>query len=64
MTLPFGGSGVTAVEALMNNRKAISIDINPMAVFIVQSLIAPVKQTEFTQAFEEVNVTVYVPLAA
>ncbi|MFM9157228.1 MAG: DNA methyltransferase, partial [Dolichospermum sp.] len=25
---PFGGSGVTAIEALMNNRKAISIDIN------------------------------------
>lgn len=35
---PFGGSGVTVVEALMNNRKGISIDINPMAVFLVQSL--------------------------
>lgn len=30
---PFGGSGVTAIEALMNNRKGINIDINPMAVF-------------------------------
>jgi 16S rRNA G966 N2-methylase RsmD len=52
---PFGGSGVTAVEALMNNRKAISIDINPMAVFIVQSLIAPVKSSELAAAFEEVR---------
>ncbi|MBU1631237.1 MAG: type I restriction enzyme HsdR N-terminal domain-containing protein, partial [Candidatus Omnitrophica bacterium] len=52
---PFGGSGVTAVEAMMNNRKAISIDINPMAVFIVQSLIAPVKQSEISDAFQRVK---------
>lgn len=52
---PFGGSGVTAIEALMNNREAINIDINPMAVFLVQSLIAPVNQTEFAKAFEEVK---------
>ena len=52
---PFGGSGVTAIEALMNNRNAINIDLNPMAVFLVQSLIAPVKQSELTQAFNEVK---------
>jgi 16S rRNA G966 N2-methylase RsmD len=52
---PFGGSGVTAVEALMNNRRAINIDLNPMAVFMVQSLIAPVKQSDLTQAFNEVK---------
>ncbi|MBI4822847.1 MAG: type I restriction enzyme HsdR N-terminal domain-containing protein [Nitrospirae bacterium] len=49
---PFGGSGITPIEALMNNRKAISIDINPMAVFMVQSLIAPVKQQDLLEAFE------------
>lgn len=52
---PFGGSGVTPIEAMMNNRKAISIDLNPMAVFIVQSLIAPVKQEELAEAFERVK---------
>lgn len=52
---PFGGSGVTAIEALMNNRKAISIDINPMAVFIVQALIAPVKQSEISDSFQRVK---------
>ncbi|MFN4086867.1 MAG: DNA methyltransferase [Spirosomataceae bacterium] len=52
---PFGGSGITAIEALMNNRNAINIDLNPMAVFLVQSLIAPVKQSELTQAFNEVK---------
>lgn len=52
---PFGGSGVTAIESLMNNRKAISIDINPMAVFLVQSLIAPVKESKLSEAFLRVK---------
>ncbi|MDR1195606.1 MAG: type I restriction enzyme HsdR N-terminal domain-containing protein [Endomicrobium sp.] len=51
----FGGSGVTAIEALMNDRKAINIDLNPMAVFLVNSLIVPVKQSELAKAFEEVK---------
>jgi hypothetical protein len=52
---PFGGSGITAVEALMNNRSAINIDLNPMAVFLVQSLIAPVTTSDLTNAFNEVK---------
>lgn len=52
---PFGGSGVTAIEALMNNRNAINIDLNPMAVFLVKSLIAPVKQSDLAKAFDEVK---------
>jgi len=52
---PFGGSGVTAIEALMNRRRAISIDINPMAIFIVQSLLAPVNQAELAEAFQQVE---------
>lgn len=52
---PFGGSGVTAIEALMNNRKAISIDINPMAVFIVNSLIAPIKKQLLFDSFEKIK---------
>ncbi len=52
---PFGGSGVTAVEALMNDRKAIHIDLNPMSVFMVQSLIAPVKTGELIEVFDRVK---------
>ncbi len=53
---PFSGSGITPVEAMMNNRKAISIDLNPMAVFIVQALTAPVKVSDLAQAFEKVKI--------
>ncbi|MDB9393379.1 DNA methyltransferase [Microcystis aeruginosa] len=52
---PFGGSGVTAIEALMNNRQAISIDINPRAIFLVNSLITPVDFDDLSQAFERVK---------
>jgi len=52
---PFGGSGITAIEALMNGRSGINIDLNPMAVFIVQALIVPVNQTDLARAFEEVK---------
>jgi DNA modification methylase len=52
---PFGGSGVTAIEALMNGRKAINIDLNPMAVFLVKSLISPVKVSELGAAFSQVK---------
>jgi len=51
---PFGGSGVTAVEALMNKRKAISLDINPLSVFIMQSLIIPVKLYELYDIYNNI----------
>jgi 16S rRNA G966 N2-methylase RsmD len=52
---PFGGSGVTAVEAMMNNRKTIHIDLNPMSVFMVSSLIKPTNHTELIDAFSKIK---------
>lgn len=53
---PFGGSGITAIEAMMNKRKSINIDLNPMAIFMVKALIAPTDQAELAQAFAQVKV--------
>lgn len=52
---PFGGSGVTAVEALMNNRHGISIDINPLACFMVKSLVEPVNTTLLYDIYLEIK---------
>jgi len=52
---PFGGSGVTAVEALVTNRKAINIDINPMAVFMVSALLAPINFNLFSESYRKVR---------
>ena len=35
---PFGGSGVTFLEALILGRQAIHIDINPLSKFVVETL--------------------------
>lgn len=35
---PFGGSGVTAIEAFLENRNAIHNDLNPLANFIAQGI--------------------------
>ncbi len=54
---PFGGTGVTAIEAFLLGRKAIQNDLNPFANFIARNIadtslssVAPVKQ-----AFEKVE---------
>lgn len=39
---PFGGSGVTAIEALMLGRHAVHVDINPLSPFLVETLLMPV----------------------
>ena len=52
---PYGGTGVTLVEALLLRRKAIHIDINPLSVFIVTNLIQPVNPTELAHAFHEIR---------
>ena len=35
---PFGGSGVTAIEAFLENRRGVQNDINPLANFIAQGI--------------------------
>src|SRR6266705_3270933 len=35
---PFGGSGVTAIEAMLLNRRGIHNDINPLANFIASQV--------------------------
>jgi len=52
---PFGGSGVTAIEAMMLERRAIHLDLNPMSFFLVDSLTRPVKVDELQASFERVK---------
>jgi phosphopantothenate synthetase len=39
----------------MNDRKAVSLDINPLSVFIMRALITPVKHSELMEAYNKVS---------
>lgn len=48
---PFMGSGVVVIESLKHKRKAIGIDLNPMACFIAQNTISKVDLEDFERTF-------------
>ena len=52
---PYGGSGVTLVEALILGRTAIHVDINPLANFIVENLITPVDINNLTDQYNKIR---------
>lgn len=52
---PFAGSGITAMEALKNGRKAIICDLNPIATEIIRLTINPVNEVHLYEAFKRVE---------
>lgn len=52
---PFAGSGIVAMEALKNNRKAIVCDLNPIATEITRLTIKPVNVIHLHDAYKRVE---------
>lgn len=53
---PFGGSGVTAVEALILGRKGIHVDITPLSIFLAETTaIAPVDLVSLDRSYQRVK---------
>ena len=52
---PFVGSGVTAIEALKRGRKAIAIDLDPIATFITRMTLKPINLKKFEEAFKQIE---------
>lgn len=52
---PFAGSGVVAVEAARNKRRAIVCDLNPIASHITELTLRPVNTLKLLEAFERVR---------
>ena len=52
---PFAGSGVVAIEAARNKRRAVVCDLNPAASLITELTLRPVSTTRLLEAFERVR---------
>ena len=52
---PFAGSGVVAIEAARNKRRAIVCDLNPTASLITELTLRPVNTLKLLEAFERVR---------
>lgn len=59
---PFAGSGVVAIEAARNQRRAIICDLNPAASRITELTLRPVKPLKLLAAFERVRDRVKKPI--
>lgn len=55
---PFMGSGVAIIEAVRRGRRAIGIDLNPVAVELVDLTLRDVNREELSAAFQHVERTV------
>jgi DNA methylase/Type I restriction enzyme R protein N terminus (HSDR_N) len=52
---PFGGTGVTLIESLLLGRKAVHIDLNPLSVFWVKTLVEPTNFGELVEEFGRIE---------
>lgn len=59
---PFMGGGVTVAEALRARRRVVGVDLNPIACFIVDAEVSPIKLSEVSKAFSKVEKSVKVAI--
>lgn len=52
---PFGGSGITAVEALKLGARVISFDINPVATLVQRQAVQPWDELGLAKAYKDVE---------
>jgi adenine-specific DNA methylase len=52
---PFSGYGVTGIEALRLKRKAIIVDLNPIASFISKNILNPISLIEIENTFKKLK---------
>ena len=52
---PFCGSGVTPIEAIKLDRKAIGVDLNPMSIFVTRMTAIPANIEAIKKIFVEIS---------
>lgn len=52
---PFCGSGISIIEAILNDRKGIGIDLNPIAIFITKQTLAKIAPEYILSEFKKIE---------
>ncbi|MSV33924.1 MAG: hypothetical protein EXS76_04320 [Nitrosarchaeum sp.] len=52
---PFCGSGISVIESILNKRKGIGVDINPMAIFILKQTLSKINPVEIQTEFKKIQ---------
>jgi len=55
---PFCGSGISVIESILTDRKAIGIDINPSAIFITKQTLTKISTSKLYDAFKAIEKSV------
>ncbi|HZY10236.1 MAG TPA: DNA methyltransferase, partial [Bacteroidota bacterium] len=61
---PFCGGGVTVVESLALGRKAIGVDVNPLAAYVTTMQAKPLEISSFLKSFEKIAVNLQKKMAS
>lgn len=56
---PFCGSGVTAIESLRLRRRAVAIDLDPLATFLTRMSVFPVDLGDYGKTYERLKENVF-----
>jgi len=55
---PFCGSGISIIEAIITNRKAIGFDINPISIFITEQLLNKIPTQKLLLTYQKLKSSV------
>lgn len=59
---PFSGSGISVIESVVTNRKAIGFDINPSAVFITKQVLNKISSFELSKEYQKIEKEIKPPI--
>lgn len=52
---PFCGSGISVIESILSNRKAVGFDINPSAIFITKQMLNKISTSKLYESYTKIE---------
>lgn len=59
---PFCGSGISVIEAILSNRKAVGVDLNPAAIFITKQTLMKIDPELIQKTYQNIQSKIAIPI--